>query len=296
MRHGLVDAPCGHEAGHERVAAAAEFGRERGDVDRTGGAQRHPQPLPRRFLQHAGHLGLGAAAEMVDEALGLVEGDAVAVEVVDGEPGAHEPMVDVELGPSQRHRHHLHVLEPVLLEQLTGDVGDGQVVLGQLLGEVEHVGGGVGVLEAAGVGDQPDVEAQCGVAGERPAQLAGEPAHDDRGGGHVGEHHVVCAEALVVGVMVEDHDLAGPVDRAGQFAEPVDRAEVEGDQDVGVAGNAAGGVQLAKPGQELVVRADHERLGPRRHRGQTVLGAEQVQGQHRPEGVAVGMVVADEGQ
>ena len=91
----------------------------------------------------------------------------------------------VELGPGQARADHLEVAERVLLEELAGDVGDRQVEARQLLRQLEHLGRRVGVLEAAGVGDEPGVEAQGGVAGERPAEPAGQLAHDDRGGGRV---------------------------------------------------------------------------------------------------------------
>ena len=200
----------------------------------------------------------------------------------------------VELGSRQRHRHQLEIGEAVLLEELAGDVGDGEVEAGQLLRQAEDLGGGVRVLEAPGVADDAGVEAERSVAGEWPAETTRQPAHDHRGRGRVGVDDVDRPIAVVGGVMVEDDELARRPRGDCQVAEPLDRAAVERDHHLGRGREVGGLGGDVEAGQERVVRRDHEGLRPRRHRWAAVRAAQMMHGEHRAEGVSVWPDVARE--
>ena len=182
----------------------------------------------------------------------------------------------------------------MLLEQLTGEVGDRQVEARQLVGQVEDLGRRVRVLEAAGVGDDACVETEGGVARQRPVEARGQPAHDDRRRGRVGVDDVDRPIAVVGGVMVEDDELARRPRGDCQVAEPLDRAAVERDHHLGRGREVGGLGGDVEAGQERVVRRDHEGLRPRRHRWAAVRAAQMMHGEHRAEGVSVWPDVARE--
>ena len=167
------------------------------------------------------------------------------------------------------------------------------------LGQGEHGRRGRLVLEPAGVGDQPGVEAGGRVAGERPAEAAGQLAHDHRGRGRVGVDDVDRPVAGV-GAMVVEHDqpaaCRGRTGRCPELAEPVERTAVEGDHHVGIGrevrrlgapGRGPGGTCSAGPrGTVRATRPPTACPGPRHRWWRPSM---------RAEGVAVGFDVAGEG-
>jgi hypothetical protein len=92
--------------------------------------------------------------------------------------------------------------------------------------------------------------------------------------------------------VVDDHGAGGALEGVDQGAEAVQGAGVEADEQVGVAWHLVGRDEPVQPGQEAVVAGDHERLGEADQRLAAGVGQGAVQGQGRPEGVAVGMDVA----
>ena len=96
-RDEVVGVERGLEARGEPVAAATVVGGDRADVDVAERAQAHADRAVGLFLQHAGDLGLGGAAQDVDEPFDLLEGDVVALEHVLGDGRPHEAPLDVEL-------------------------------------------------------------------------------------------------------------------------------------------------------------------------------------------------------
>ena len=102
----------------------------------------------------------------------------------------------------------------------------------------------------------------------------------------------------VVGHVVVEHDespvVAGRLGLRSQLDEAVERPAVEGHQRAGCTGEVGRLGGQVEAGEEVVVRGHHERLRPRRRRGQALGPGQVVQGEHRPEGIAVGADVADE--
>ena len=88
----------------EPVTAATVLVRDLADVDGAERAQAHAHRAVGLFLEHARDLGLGGAAQDVDQAFDLVEGDVVALEHVLGDGRPHEAPLDVELRVLERLR------------------------------------------------------------------------------------------------------------------------------------------------------------------------------------------------
>jgi hypothetical protein len=258
-------------------------------------SQRRLGPV-RGLLEHGGDVGLGGAAEEVDQALRLVEPDAVLGQVGGGDPAGDEAALAVVLGPLEDGPGQAQVGQAVLLEELAVHGSDGEVEAGQLPGQLEHLGRGAVVLEPPGVAHQAGVQALRRLAVEVPAQSGQQAADDDGRGRGVGVDQVHRAVA-VVGAVVVDHDqLVGPLGRGGQLGQAAEGAAVEGDHEVGLGrevGRLGGQLQA---GQEGVVGRDVERLGPRGHRLLPGGEGQVVEGQHGAERIPVGGVVAGQGQ
>jgi hypothetical protein len=180
----------------------------------------------------------------------------------------------------------------VLLEQAPRQRGDRQVELAEAAGDGEHLGCRALVGEAAGVAHDPGVQARGHVTGQRQVEALDQPVHEDGRRCRAGVDDVDGPVAVVGDVVVDDDELAGRLGRAGQLAEPVDRAAVEGHHDVGLGWELVGPHQEVEARQQAVVGRDDERLGERGQRRASSGPQRVVQAERRPEGIAVGVHVA----
>src|SRR5207247_3644075 len=115
--HDRVDAVVGAEAGGEAVAAAALGLGDAAHVDLSERPQAHADGPVGLFFEDARDLGLGGAAQDVDEALDLLDRDLILREVALCNGSPDEASLGDEVGAAQRVAEELEVREPMLLEQ-----------------------------------------------------------------------------------------------------------------------------------------------------------------------------------
>src|SRR5262249_62392544 len=115
-RHDLVDSVVGAEARREPMSAAAFGLGDAAHVDIAERPQTHPDGAVRLLLDDAGDLGFGGAAEDVDEALDLLDGDLVPSEVVLSDGGPDEASIGDEVGVAHRFPEQLEVRESLCLD------------------------------------------------------------------------------------------------------------------------------------------------------------------------------------
>ena len=245
------------------TAAAVGLG-DPAHVDVAQRAQAHADSPVGLFLEHAGDLGLGRAAQDVDQALDLLHLDAVAVEHLLGHRRPDEPLLAHELGAAQRLAEQLEVREAVLLEQRAAQAGDRHVELREAPRHVEDRGRRRVVLEPTGVADERGVQADRGVAVQRQPELVDEPQHDPAARGGVGLDEVDRPVAVVRDVVIDDDELARGLGRGLEVAEAAERTAVERDHDVGLDRELVRLGDQVEPGQLAVVRRDDERRRERR--------------------------------
>ena len=218
----------------------------------------------------------------------------MAGELLLGHRGPHERLLAYQRHPGEGLAEEREVGERVLLEQRAADLGDRQVPLDQLTGEREHVGGRGLVLEPPGVAHERGVEAERRLARHREPEHPDEVAHHHPARGGAGIDHVDRPVALVRHVMVDDDQLVGLLADGTQVAESAERATVERDHDGWIGRELAGQGEQIEAREIAVVRRDDERLGERRHARASDGAQRVVHPEHRAEGVAVGVHVAQE--
>src|SRR5713101_9751504 len=165
------DVQCRLETGRDAMAPTPVRGGDCSNIDIAQRTEAHPYAAVEVLLEHAGDLSLRRTPDDVDQALDLLQGDAVTSKHVLGDGSPHEPPLDVELGRRQRFSEELQVCESMLLEQLAGETRDRYLELDQFPRQVENAGRGGVVLEAAGVAHQRRVQSDGGVVGEPQSQL-----------------------------------------------------------------------------------------------------------------------------
>ena len=207
----------------------------------------------------------------------------------------HEGPLLVELRTGQHVGQQPQVGEGVLLEHDPADLVDREIMTGELGGHVEHGRGRVAVLEAPGVGGQPEIKAEGGVARQLPAGVPGQLVDDLGRRGGVGADQVDGAEVGVAHVMVDVDEDGGATGRRLERAEAIRAAAVEGDHDLGAEGELRRRHQRVESGQDPVATGDDEGVGVARHRLHAPLAQDEMQPQHRPQGIAVGVDVTGEG-
>src|SRR5581483_8308843 len=206
----LVDRRLAREAGRLPVAAAAERPSDRGDVELVDrGAQRDASRrcvVARRLADERRELGPLDGAEVVDDPLGVRLGRADL-----GEVAAHEVRDDDQ--PALEHARaleraceQLHLRELDGLVDLLEDVVDVGPRVDALGCEPQGLRRRVRVLEAAGIGDEGDVERLGDLRRQLDAELSEDVAQDLARGRCVGDDQVHAAEARVVVVVVDVDD------------------------------------------------------------------------------------------
>jgi len=170
------------------------------------------------------------------------------------------------------------------------DVGAG---LDELRGEPERLRRRVRVLEAAGVGDEPDVQRLRDRRCERHLERTEDVAHDLRRRGGIVDDQVDVPEARVVVVMVDVENEFGPLDRIqlGTDAALVRAIDREQHSLADICGQLAHeALELEKP-----VFTRRRRGAGEEHRGVLPESAQRERdAEHRPERVAVRVLIVSQ--
>ena len=216
------------------MAAAAALARDRRHVDLV--AARAQRDAPRRPLvagrlaDQRHHLGAFDGAQGVDDPLGVRLlradlGEVVAEEIRDDDPAAL-----VELGALERAGEQLQLRELHRLVDVAEDVVHVGAGLDELGREPQRLRRRVRVLEAAGVGDETDVERLGDLRRERNVERAEDVADDLGGRRRLVDDQVDAAEAVVVVMVIDVEHQAGALDRLGVGADAALVRAVDGEE------------------------------------------------------------------
>ena len=277
------------------MAAAALGLGDAAHVDLSERPQAHTDSAVGLLFEDARDLGLGGAAQDVDEALDLLDRDLMLREVALGHRGPDEASLGDEVRAVQLVAEELQIREPVLLEQRATQARDGDVVLHELARHAEDGGRRGVVLEPAGVAHERGVQAHGGVAVERQAEHANEPVHERPTGCRVRVDHIDRAVPVVRDVVVDDDQLGRGLGRLLEVAEPAERAAVERDHDRGLAREIVRRREPVETRKLAVMRRDDERGWERRYAVRPGAAQDVEEAEHRAQGVAVGTDVARQG-
>ncbi len=229
--------PCPREAGRGPVASAAEVPCDRTDVVAGLGAQAHAD-LVAPHSQQRDRIDAAEQAHRVGEVLRLLDDGAGL-----GEVGLLDPRPRGAAVVAHRDALHRPCLErertygAVLVDE-PGDLGRLDADVDHVGGLAHRVGGGVVVLESAGVGDEPHVAAHRDLRARLDLERAGdEPPHHERRRRSAAVADVHLPVLLRVGVVVDHHEGLRGLRELRRLAETpgvgsVERDEHRGDLEV----------------------------------------------------------------
>ena len=276
------------------VAAAARRAGDCRNVDLVVRRAQRDAPcrpfVARRLADQRDHVGALDGAQVVDDPLRVRLLRADVAEVVLEQERDHEPPALEELRAFQGTGEQLQLGE---LHRLV-DVPEDPVHVGARLDELRREAQGlrrrVRVLEASGVGDDPDVERGGDLGAQRHVELA-QDVPDDLGGRRRFIHDQVhVAEPGVVVVVVDVDDQLRALDRVRFRADPALVRAVDRDEHalfhVGrqLAADAGQVEEAVLAGRRRVTRQVHDDVLAERAQAER-------QRQHRPEGVPVRVLV-----